>query len=211
MITLTTSGSTGNHKIIHKNENEIMQSSCFLHEHTKLNENDIILNAFPTATIAYWSFVFYHSKVSGSKIYNIFFNPKTFWNLVFQIKPTFIPLAINTLRTLLKLNDQYLDWKPQFLTGSDIVEENDIENILKIGGEVVWNVYGSTEFSPPVFISKNSTKFDFNNHNKNFNIKFKDNGLLYINDINTNDIFDLKETKFLKREIINENKTWKSI
>ena len=136
------------------------------------------------------------------------FNARTFWSVVWEYQPTFIPLAIRTLRTLFKLDVPYLHWKPQFLTGSAEVTSDDIQMILDKGASVVWNVYGSTEHPPPVFIAKNSTFFELKN-TPGYDISFDDK-MLYVNGEKTGDLFDTKTGKFLYRDSDEKNITWKS-
>tara|TARA_B100000003_G_scaffold117633_1_gene105417 strand:+ start:2493 stop:2951 length:459 start_codon:yes stop_codon:yes gene_type:complete len=151
----------------------------------------------------------YLQKISNCKVISIPFEPRKFWSYVFEYKPTFIPLAIRTLRTLFKLDVPYLHWKPQFLTGSAKVSSDDIQMILDKGASVVWNVYGSTEHPPPVFISKNDVCFDLSAPN-GYEIKFDNGGMLYVNEEKTGDIFNLSSGEFLKREAMEKNTTWKS-
>lgn len=80
--------------------------------------------------------------------------------------------------------------------------------ILDKGASVVWNVYGSTEHPPPVFIAKNSTFFELKN-TPGYDISFDDK-MLYVNGEKTGDLFDTKTGKFLCRDSDEKNITWKS-
>tara|TARA_Y100000004_G_scaffold158924_1_gene185501 strand:- start:1434 stop:2075 length:642 start_codon:yes stop_codon:yes gene_type:complete len=208
-LNLFTSGTTGNPKLISLTEYKLVNASTQLWNNVRLNENDLILDCFPSNTIAHWIFVVYLQKISNCKVISIPFEPRKFWSYVFEYKPTFIPLAIRTLRTLFKLDVPYLHWKPQFLTGSAKVSSDDIQMILDKGASVVWNVYGSTEHPPPVFISKNDVCFDLSASN-GYEIKFDNGGMLYVNEEKTGDIFNLSSGEFLKREAMEKNTTWKS-
>ena len=207
-LTLFTSGTTGKPKPIKLSDYQLINAAGNLWNKVRLNEDDLILNCFPSHTIAHWSFVVYLQKVSRCRVISPVFNPRTFWSVVWEYQPTFIPLAIRTLRTLFKLDVPYLHWKPQFLTGSAEVSSDDIQMILDKGASVVWNVYGSTEHPPPVFIAKNSTFFELKN-TPGYDISFDDK-MLYVNGEKTGDLFDTKTGKFLYRDSDEKNITWKS-
>lgn len=207
-LTLFTSGTTGKPKTIKLSDYQLINAAVNLWNKVRLNEDDLILNCFPSHTIAHWSFVVYLQKVSSCKVISPVFNPRTFWSIVWEYQPTFIPLAIRTLRTLFKLDVPYLHWKPQFLTGSAEVLSDDIQMVLNKGASVVWNVYGSTEHPPPVFIAKNSTLFKLEN-TPGYDISFNDK-MLYVNGEKTGDLFDTKTGKFLYRDTDEKNITWKS-
>jgi acyl-coenzyme A synthetase/AMP-(fatty) acid ligase len=212
MLILFTSGTTGKPKLVRLTHEDLIKSSGLLLHYTNLKKNDLILNVFPTYTVAHWVFCVYHQKLSGCKIINPQFKPKEFWNIVYEFKPTFIPLAIRTIRTLFKLNVPNLDWGPQFLTGSDKVFQQDIDMIKGKGASCVWNVYGSTEYPPPIFISKDKVNFNFEDF-KNYyhDIKFTEDGQLKIDNNLTNDFFDLDSGEFLFRGDEMTGRTWKSM
>ena len=125
--------------------------------------------------------------------------------MVLEYKPTFIPLAIRTIRTLSKLDMPYLYWHPQFLTGSAKVEQEDIDFLIDKGASVVWNVYGSTEFPPPIFLGESTASFNIPRF-----CKFADDGELYMGSTPTGDVFDLKTKTFSHRKKEEIGVTWKS-
>lgn len=209
-IKLVTSGTTGEQKIVEHYEKDLIHAASQLQASIGLSSKDTILNIFPSWTIAHWVFVVYLARVSDAQVISIPFEPKTFWLHCHNIKPTFFPVAIRTLRTLIKLAKFPISWKMQCLTGSDIVVEKDFENCYNIGVEAVWHVYGSTEFPPPIFISKNTTKFNLKENLTNKKWYFNRDGELIIDDKSTGDIFDLTKSMFDKRIKTPINKTWKS-
>ena len=105
----------------------------------------------------------------------------------------------------MKLNDLKMSWKPQLLTGSAPITDQDILNLHNVGCSTVWNVYGSTEYPPPILIAKDDTSFDLQG------MKFTDQNELLINGEKTGDIFDLNTGKFLKRTTDEIGKTWKNV
>lgn len=202
-IVIYTSGTTGSQRQVEHTEKTIYEASEKLNSYLKLNSNDVILNIFPTFTIANWVFCIGLQKVSGAKMVCPNFRPKKFWNIISDIQPTFIPIAIRTMRTMLKLGEDNFFWNPKILTGSAPIEDDDIEQLLKRGASEVWNVYGSTEFPPPILISKNSNIFDLSDMN------FTQDSELIIDNKLTGDIFDLNTGKFTHRTTGEVGNTWK--
>jgi len=203
-IIIYTSGTTGQQKLVEHSEKTILDASERLNSYLKLDKTDTILNIFPTFTIANWVFCIGLQKVSGAKMICPDFKLKKFWNIVDDVQPSFIPIAIRTIKTLLKLPHSKLKWNPQILTGSANVTMQDIDELHKVGFSTVWNVYGSTEFPPPILVAKNSDTFDLSS------MKFNDENELLIDDKETGDIFDLNTGKFLKRKNEEIGKTWKN-
>ena len=166
-----------------------------------LDRKDIILNPFPNWTIAYWAFCFFPSQLTGCELVNIKMEPFRFWEIVEEIKPTTMTLAIGTLRTLLKRKTPDLSFIKNFATGSAPVTAHDLNQMKFTGAKHIWNIYGSTECIPPVMISDNS---DFNFKDTPYYLEYDET--LIVDGFDTEDIFE--NNQCLGR--INLNKTWKS-
>jgi len=201
-IIVHTSGSTGKQKCVEHDEEEFYKPASFLCEKWNLSSNDVIVNFFPPWTIAFWSFCYFPAKVSSCSLININFNPYKFWNVIDEIKPTILTFAIGTLRTLFKIKIPNLEYVRNFSTGSSRVYDDDLNNIRKTKALNIWNIYGSTEFIPPVLMSENISFFDMKSP---YNVKIVDEKII-VNNKDTHDI--LKKHEIMERPDINI--TWKS-
>tara|TARA_B000000565_G_scaffold255136_1_gene235010 strand:- start:477 stop:1088 length:612 start_codon:yes stop_codon:yes gene_type:complete len=200
-ITIFTSGSTGEQKAVTHNETDFYKPAQFLCNKWKLDKRDIVLNPFPVWTVAYWAFCFFPSQLSGCELINIKMNPIRFWDIVLEIKPSIMTLAIGTLRTLFKRKIPDLSFIKNFATGSAPVTEHDLNQMKFTGAKNIWNIYGSTECIPPVMIS-NDTMFNF----KDTPYYLEYDSTLIVDGFDTEDVFE--KNKCIGREDINE--TWKS-
>lgn len=200
-ISIYTSGTTGSSKMITHDEADFYKPAKFLCDKWNLTSEDIILNPFPSWTIASWAFCYFPANLSGCQVVNIDMKPLKFWEVVYEIKPTVITLAIGTLRTLLKRKFPNLSYVKNLCTGSAPVTITDIENMKRTGAKNIWNIYGSTECIPPVLISNNE-KFDFND--TPYYLTYENS--LIVDGFDTEDVF--KDNKCLER--VFKNKTWKS-
>ena len=200
-ITIFTSGSTGQSKKITHEETDFYKPARFLCEKWKLTSNDVILNPFPSWTIANWSFCFFPAQLSGCQMINVKMEPLKFWDLVTELRPTVLTLPIRTIRTILKRKNPDLSFLNIFATGSAPVSEYDIQLMKSTGAKNIWNIYGSTECIPPVLMSNND-EFDF----KDSPYYLEYDNTLIVNGLDTKDKFEYN--KCLGRMIVNE--TWKS-
>ena len=128
-ITIFTSGSTEKPKAVTHDETDFYKPAQFLCNKWKLDRKDIILNPFPNWTIAYWAFCFFPSQLTGCELVNIKMEPFRFWEIVEEIKPTTMTLAIGTLRTLLKRKTPDLSFIKNFATGSAPVTAHDLNQM----------------------------------------------------------------------------------
>ena len=83
--------------------------------------------------------------------------------------------------------------------------KKDIDFLIDKGASVVWNVYGSTEFPPPIFLGESTASFNIPRF-----CKFADDGELYMGSTPTGDVFDLKTKTFSHRKKEEIGVTWKS-
>ena len=200
-ITIFTSGSTGKQKRITHDEKDFYKAAHFLCEKWDLNSNDIILNPFPSWTIANWAFCIMPAKIAHCEVINVKMEPFKFWNLVEEIKPTILTLAIGTFRTLIKRKRPNLEYVKNLSTGSAPITEWDIQQMQLTEAKNIWNIYGSTENIPPVMMS-NNTQFDFKD--TPYYLEYQDS--LIVDNFDTEDKFE--HNQCIGRLI--ENKTWKS-
>tara|TARA_B100001029_G_C15064017_1_gene461737 strand:- start:19535 stop:20143 length:609 start_codon:yes stop_codon:yes gene_type:complete len=200
-ITLLTSGTTGKQKVVTHNETDFYKPAQFLCNKWKLNKHDIILNPFPNWTIANWAFCFFPAQLVGCEVVNIKMNPFKFWDIVDELRPTILTMAIGTFRTLLKRKIPNLNYIRNLSTGSARILKSDISLLKKTEAKNIWNIYGSTECIPPVLISNNE-KFNF----KNTPYYLEYNNSLIVDGFDTQDKFE--DNECLERE--KKFKTWKS-
>jgi len=200
-ITIFTSGSTGEQKAVTHNETDFYKPAQFLCNKWKLDSNDIILNPFPTWTIAHWAFCFFPAQLSNCEVININFEPKKFWKQVDEIRPTVLTLAVRTMNTMLKLETPNLTFMKNLCTGSAPVTEHHLSMMKKTGAQNLWNIYGSSECIPPVMMTQ-GVCFDF----KDTPYYLEYDQSLIVDGFDTEDIFI--DNQCLSRPNLNE--TWKS-
>ena len=200
-ITIFTSGSTGEQKAVTHDETDFYKPAQFLCNKWKLDSNDIILNPFPTWTIAHWAFCFFPAQLSNCEVININFEPKKFWKQVDEIRPTVLTLAVRTMNTMLKLETPNLTFMKNLCTGSAPVTEQHLRMMKKTGAQNLWNIYGSSECIPPVMMTQ-GVCFDF----KDTPYYLEYDQSLIVDGFDTEDIF--LDNQCLSRSNLNE--TWKS-
>ena len=127
--------------------------------------------------------------------------PLKFWDVVEEVKPTVLTLAIGTWRTLVKRKKPNLEFVRNFSTGSAPVTDQDISLMKSTGAKKIWNIYGSTECIPPVMISNDA---DFNFRESPYYFEYEDT--LWVDGIDTGDKFE--HDRCVGRQIANE--TWKT-
>ena len=193
-ISMYSSGSTGKQKKVTHNMRDFYKAGHWLVEKWGLDDRDVIINPFPTWTIASWAFYIIPAKIAHCDLVNIKFEPLKFWDVVEEIKPTVLTLAIGTWRILVKRRKPNLEFVRNFSTGSAPVTDEDISLMKATGAEKIWNIYGSTECIPPVMMSNNSI---FNFQESPYYLEHEDT--LFVDGVNTGDIFDLDTGKFKAR------------
>jgi acyl-coenzyme A synthetase/AMP-(fatty) acid ligase len=200
-ITIFTSGTTGEQKVVTHDETDFYKPAQFLCNKWELTKSDVILNPFPTWTIANWAFCVFPAQLSGCEVVNIKMNPFKFWDIIEELKPTVLTLAIGTFRTLIKRRIPNLDFVRNLSTGSAPIFQSDLSQLQSTKATNIWNIYGSTECIPPVVMSNND-EFDF----KDSPYYLEYDETLIVNGFNTEDKFE--HNKCLSRLIVNE--TWKN-
>ena len=200
-ITIFTRGSTEKPKAVTHDETDFYKPAQFLCNKWKLDSNDIILNPFPTWTIAHWAFCFFPAQLSNCEVININFEPLKFWKQVEEIRPTVLTLAIRTMHTMLKQGSPNLPYMKNLSTGSAPVTKHQMNMMRSTGAHNVWNIYGSTECIPPVMMTQ-GVNFDF----KDTPYYLEYDQSLIVDGFDTEDIF--LDNQCLSRSNLNE--TWKS-
>ena len=204
-ISMYSSGSTGKQKKVTHHMGDFYKAGNFLVEKWGIDNRDVILNPFPTWTIASWAFCIIPAKITHCEIVNIKMEPLKFWDVVEEVKPTVLTLAVGTWRILVKRRKPNLEFVKNFSTGSAPVTDEDISLMKATGAEKIWNIYGSTECIPPVMMSNNSI---FNFQESPYYLEHEDT--LFVDGVNTGDTFDLDTGEFLTRSTQIKNDTWKS-
>ena len=200
-ISIFTSGTTGDQKIVTHDETDFYKPAQFLCNKWELNSKDIILNPFPSWTVAHWAFCFFPAQLSGCEVININFKPLKFWKQVAEIRPTVLTLAIRTMHTMLKQGSPNLTYMKNLSSGSAPVTKHQMNMMRSTGAQNIWNIYGSTECIPPVMMTQ-TDQFDF----KDTPYYLEYSNTLIVDGYDTDDIF--KNNQCLGRESTNE--TWKS-
>ena len=204
-ISMYSSGSTGKQKKVTHHMGDFYKAGNFLVEKWGIDNRDVILNPFPTWTIASWAFCIIPAKITHCEIVNIKMEPLKFWDVVEEVKPTVLTLAVGTWRILVKRRKPNLEFVKNFSTGSAPVTDEDISLMKATGAEKIWNIYGSTECIPPVMMSNNSI---FNFQESPYYLEHEDT--LFVDGVDTGDTFDLDTGEFLTRSTQIKNDTWKS-
>lgn len=200
-IVTYTSGSTGEPKRVEHDEHDFFHPAKYLVEQWQLDRSDVILNPFPSWTIAHWAFGYFPAKVADCEMISIHFEPLKFWKQVKEIKPTTLTLAIGTMHTMLKRGSPNLTEMKNLSTGSAPVTKHQMNMMRSTGAQNCWNIYGSTECIPPVMMVQ-GLEFDMNE--SPYNLEYKES--LIVDGFDTQDIF--VDNQCQGREIT--NKTWKS-
>lgn len=200
-ITIFTSGTTGKQKRVTHDEMDFYKPAQFLCNKWELTPEDIILNPFPTWTIASWAFCIIPAQTVGCEVINVKMEPFKFWDMVEELKPTILTLAIGTFRTLIKRRMPKLDFIKNLCTGSAPITDWDIAQLEATGAKNIWNIYGSTECIPPVLMS-NNTMFDFKD--TPYYLEYQNS--LIVNGFDTEDKFE--HNQCMGRLI--QNETWKN-
>lgn len=210
-IVLYTSGTTKEPKLIE-------HSDMLIHIKRSVNEIDLksydtVLDVFPANVIAHYTVTAQPAIYAGARLIASTFEPYNYIKLFRRFSPSvisLIPRHIEILEKTKEWNDLDMRCVRYMITGSQPVSQPMIDSLRNKGVQTVANWYGMTEMPPPVLIGYNSESFDFNPKD-GYDLEFSNEGECIINGIYTNDIFDIKTKKFLKRKTNgNTNSTWKT-
>jgi long-subunit acyl-CoA synthetase (AMP-forming) len=219
MLTLYTSGSTDEPKIVTHSWQYIKQCAKATIKEIGLTKNDRVLNVFPANTIAHYCITAFPASLSGAQLVSSDFNAYAYSKLFVSVKPTvisLIPRHLTLLQNTKNFKNLDMSCVRYMVTGSNKIEQSFIDAFREQGVQLVANWYGMTECPPPVMIGYNSEKFDIKTvDTERFKVEFKfdlDSGLseCYINNQATGDLFDADRMIFIKRKQNANGKTWKN-
>lgn len=211
-LVLYTSGSTDTPKVVTHDLRTIQSMLTRSTEELQLSRHDTVLNTFPSNVIAYYAITGLPAISVGAKLVTLQFNPYEFIRFFNKHQPTvisIIPKYWEILRKTKEFSNLDMSCVRYCVTGSQIVPQDLITDLKNLGVQTIGNWYGSTENPPPVFVGYNSVKFDFKSK-LDYNIEFDSDGECIVNNMPTNDIFDLETKEFLKRKQSANRNTWKT-
>ena len=210
-LTLYTSGSTKEPKLVHHSDIE---------KHVKrsireigLTPSDRVLNVFPANVIATYTVTALPAITAGSHLFTSLFDPFTYVKIFREFQPTYtslIPRHIELLSKTKEWNSLDMSSLRYLVTGSQAVEQWMIDALLARGVKTVANWYGMTEMPPPVFIGYNSLQFDFT-QTSDYSVEFADDGECIVNGIYTRDVFDVANRVYVTRKNQIKGHTWKTM
>lgn len=209
-ISLYTSGSTKEPKLIH--HNSIKKYVFNSIKEIELTSADRVLNVYPANVIANFTVTALPAIVAGSHLFNTNFEPFSYIKIFKEFQPTFISLIPRHYEILSKTKEwTNLDMScvRYMVTGSSNITQEMIDAFRARGVQTVANWYGMTEMPPPVFIGYNTASFDFTARD-GYTVEFTQEGECVINGWPTGDLFDLTSKTFLKRKVTSDGNTWKT-
>ena len=227
-LTLYTSGSTDEPKLITHSWDSIKRSAHRSVTEIGLTKDDIVLDVFPANTIAHYTITCLPAFVSGAQYVSSNFSAYTYPKLFNRVRPTYISLIPRHLELLNKTKDfKDLDMScvRYMVTGSAKITQEFIDTFRNKGVQTVANWYGMTEFPPPILIGYNSTKFNIKcvsgDHvmfqsvdvlGRPFKGELKHTNFAecIINGKATGDIFDMDTMEFSRRREEANGQTWKT-
>lgn len=213
-LILLTSGTTKAPKQITHPWNYINQCVQRSIKEIGLTSTDIVLDVFPSNTIAHYTVTAMPAFQSKSQFISAKFEATEYIKMFNQYRPTYIAL-IPRHWELLKESPLWSNWDMSsvryMVTGSGPVYQPMIDDFISKGVKLVANWYGMTEQPPPVLIGYNSENFDFK-PKSGYIVEFAHDGECVINGFATGDIFDVTGRKFLHRKVQPSSAiTWKNL
>ena len=210
MITLFTSGSTNEPKLIHHaNIEQHVQRSI---KEIGLTKHDRVLNVFPANVIANYTVTAMPALTAGAHLFTANFEPYSYIKIFNEFQPTYISLIPRHYTILSKTkgwNDFDMSCVRYMVVGSGACSQTMIDAFRNRGVQTVANWYGMTEMPPPVFIGYNTAAFDFTPRD-GYSVEFTSEGECVINGFHTGDIFDVERKIFLRRKVVSNGNTWKN-
>lgn len=210
ILSLSTSGSTDEPKLITHTWEYINNCADKSINEIQLTKEDRVLDVFPGNTIAHYTITAYPAIKVGAQLHTAAFNPYEYIEHFNRIRPTYISLIPRHLEVLKKTKGfKSLDMScvRYMVTGSSAVTDDFINSFLDRGVKIVANWYGMTECPPPVMIGYNTSHFT----KIDKTVSFSSEGECIINGWYTNDLFEIGDKiKFLKRKNKSNGKTWKT-
>lgn len=156
-VTVTTSGTTGHPKVVHHSKELVKQISEFNTDWFGLDSSSVMFQQYSPRGIAFTTMSLYPALLADCDLYiETEVGPK-YIDRINQIKPTHTLVLPNVYKVLSK----HRKWKDidyssckQVLMGSDYTPKGALHDLRNKGAQSVFNVYGSTEVPPNVFMSE---------------------------------------------------------
>jgi long-subunit acyl-CoA synthetase (AMP-forming) len=189
-ITLYTSGTTKEPKVIEHSWEYLKQCAEYTIAEMKLTKDSRVLDVYPSNTIAHWTISAYPAVLSGCDYSCMKFDAKTYVRNFIRIQPTHIylvPAHLPLLEAEPTFTDLDMTCVEYCVLGADIVTQ-DMCDLLRRKGATVRVWYGMTENPPPVLIGYGSPIFT--RFNPAFDLTWTEENELIINGEPTKDIFD---------------------
>lgn len=210
LITLYTSGSTDEPKLIHHKtiEHHVQRSI----KEIDLTKHDRVLNVFPANVIANYTVTAMPALTVGAHLFTTNFDPYSYIKHFNNFQPTVISLVPKHYEILTKTKgwkDLDMSCVRYMVVGSSEIKQSMIDDFRNRGVQTVANWYGLTEMPPPVFVGYNTSSFDFTPKD-GYEVDFTEQGECIINGFHTKDIFDLQSKTFLHRLNSSNKRTWKN-
>lgn len=221
MLTLFTSGSTDEPKLVTHSWAYIDECAKTSIKEIGLTSNDRVLDVFPGNTIAHYTVTAYPARLAGASLTCANFSPYSYCELFNQIKPTYIsliPKHFELLSASKAFKELDMSSVKYMVTGSSKITQEFIDAFLSKGVQKIGNWYGMTEFPPPVFVGYNSISFDLETIDTDrFHVMFmpvsgieSKISMCYINGVATGDLFNMETKTFHSRIKDANGKTWKT-
>jgi len=206
-----TSGSTGLSKEISHDWDVIDAAAQRSIKLLNLTSDSRVLNIVPFNTIGFWTLTSYPAMLVKANLINMAFEPYQYIRAFNEFRPTHIGMLNRVFQILKKTKGfETLDMScvECMYVGSDKIPQEMIDTLLSKGVKKIINVYGMSEFPPPIYIGINSVKFTETvcSHT----LEFTDEGECVIDGFNTGDIFT-DDREFSHRKSVNvQQPTWKT-
>lgn len=211
-LILYTSGSTNEPKEIHHDSSSVSLMIKRSVKELSLTSNDIVYNVLPSNVIGFYSVLALPAIEVGATLITSNFDPYQYLKIFNKYKPTvsvLIPRHVEILQNTKGWNSLDMSCLRYLVMGTNIISQELIDSLLAKGVQKIGNWYGMTEMPPPVFVGHNSECFDFT-PSEGYEVKFTDSGECVINGFHTGDIFDINTKKFVRRNNVVNNNTWKT-
>lgn len=218
-LTLYTSGSTDEPKQITHSWDKIHECARASIKEIGLTKNDVVLDVFPSNTIAHWTITAFPSVLSGAQYVCSNFTPYTYIQAFKRLQPSYIaliPRHLELLQSAKGFKDLDMSCVRYMVTGSNKIDQNFIDEFKNRGVKTVANWYGMTEVPPPVMIGYDTPEFDLSTINQEkHHVMFMPAGFTnlhecYINGKATGDLFEMNPVRFVKRAKTANGQTWKT-
>lgn len=209
-LTIYTSGSTRESKVVTHDWDVIKSAAERSIKLLNLTSDSRVLNLLPNNVIGFWTLTAYPAMLVNANLVNMVFDPYQFIKTFNEFRPTNLGM-INRMFEVLNKTKSFdtidMSCVECMFVGSDKITQEMIDTLLQKGVKKIINVYGMTEFPPPIYYGINSLKFtDMIGPHK---IEFTNIGECVIDGFYTKDIFT-EDRMFSHRDTNVQLNTWKT-